>query len=161
VSQQDVELVRSLVAPAEVDLAGVMRNDEIAAALEEQTRGSFEPDFECTLATVTEKRRRGFEGLREIWLDWMEPWATYRAEEEEIVDLGEGRVLWLGHDYGGRSDGREVELLSSAIWTIKRGKVAEIVFYAKRGDALAAAGLGDEAVAHRVLADHTRLDELK
>jgi ketosteroid isomerase-like protein len=161
VSQEDVKLVRSLVAPATVDLAGVMRDDEIAAALEEHTRDSFEPDFECTLATVTDKRRRGFEGLREIWLDWLEPWTTYRAQEEKIVDLGAGRVLWLGHDFGGRADGREVELLSSAIWTVRDGRVAEVIFYAKRADALAAAGLGDEPVAHRVLADDAGLDELK
>jgi ketosteroid isomerase-like protein len=162
VSQQDVELVRSLVVPAEVDWAEIMRDEEMSSALDEQTRDSFDPSFECALVGVTEIRRPGFDGLRKIWLDWLEPWTTYRAEEDEIVDLGGGRVLWLGRDYGGKPDGREVELISSAIWTVTDGRVAEIVFYATRDDALAAAAaLGDESVPHRVLADDAGLDELK
>jgi ketosteroid isomerase-like protein len=59
-----------------------------------------------------------------------------------MVDLGDGRVLYLGHDYGGRKDGLgEIALLASAIWTVRDGKVAEVVFYANRDDAFAAAGL--------------------
>jgi hypothetical protein len=52
-----------------------------------------------------------------------------------------GRALWLGRDFGGRPDGREVELHSSAIWTIRDGRVVEAVFYANRDDAFEAAGL--------------------
>src|SRR5689334_12972248 len=85
VSREDVELVRRLVAPAEVDLVPVMRDDEIADAVEKEVAGLFAAEFECALVGVGEKRRRGFEGLREIWLDWLEPWATYRAEEERVV----------------------------------------------------------------------------
>ena len=140
-SQEDVELVRSLVAPAEVDWAAIVRSEELYQPLEEQVGELFEPEFECALVSVTEKRLRGFEGLRSIWLDWLEPWATYRAEEERIVDLGDGRVLWLGRDFGGRRDGLgEIQPLSSAIWRARNGKIAEVVFYANRDDALAAAG---------------------
>jgi ketosteroid isomerase-like protein len=160
VSQEDVDLVRRLVAPAEIDWAAIVRSEELYAPLESQVQDLFDPDFECALVGVTEKRRRGFEGLREIWLDWLEPWASYRAEEERVIDLEDGRVLWLGHDYGGRRDGLgELELLSSSIWTIREGKVAAIVFYATRDDAFAAAGLGDEAVPHGVLADDPGVDE--
>jgi ketosteroid isomerase-like protein len=49
-------------------------------------------------------------------------------------------VLYLGRDFGGRRDGlREIELLSSAIWTVREGKVIRIVFYASRDAALEAA----------------------
>jgi hypothetical protein len=167
VSQEDVELVRSLVAPAEIDWAAIVRSEELYRPLEEQVSEFFEPSFECALVGLTEKRLRGFAGMREIWQDWLEPWATYRTEEERIVDLGGGRVLWLGHDYGGRRDGMgEVILLSSAIWAVRDGRVAEVIFYANRNDALAAAGptvasSGDEPVPHRVLADDPGLGELK
>jgi ketosteroid isomerase-like protein len=140
-SQEDVELVRSLNLQAEVDWAAIIRNDELVQGLQEVSAPFFEPDFECAVVGVTDWLK-GLDGLRRVWLDWLEPWATYRTEEDETHDLGDGRVLYTGHDYGGRRDGRgEIELRSSAIWSVREGKVTRIAFYAKREDALEAAGL--------------------
>lgn len=140
-SQTDVDLVRRLNLTPGVDWAEVVRDEERIAALQEQARPYFDDSFECGLVGVSEMWRPGLEGLRRIWLDWLEPWATYRTEEEETRDLGDGRVLYLGRDFGGRRDGLgEVELLSSAIWTVRDGKVTRIVFYATRDAALEAAG---------------------
>ena len=139
---EDVELVRSLVPPPEVDWAAVIRDDAIAEALEEQSADVFAEHFRCGLAGVTETWLFGLWGLRAVWLEWLEPWTTYHAREEQIEDLGDGRILWLGHDTGTRSDGTgEVAMASSAIWTIKDGKVTEAVFYADRARALRDAGL--------------------
>jgi ketosteroid isomerase-like protein len=141
-AQQDVDLVRALVLPAEVDLAAVLRDDDSTAALEETSRDLFDPAFRCAMKTVTETWRDGFNGLRQVWLEWLEPWTTYRAVEEDVVDLGGGRVLWLGRDIGTREEsGDEVVLISSAIWTVRDGRVSEAVFYASRDEALAVAGL--------------------
>lgn len=140
-SHGDVELVRALVTGAEVDWAAVVRDDDRWRALAQQADALFDESFECALVGVTETRRRGLDGLRQIWLDWVEPWTSYRASEDEVIDVGDGRVLWLGHDFGGRPDGREVELHSSAIWTVSDGRVVEAVFYASRNEAFAAAGL--------------------
>ena len=138
---EDVELIRSLVPPPEVDWAAVIRDDAIAEKLEEESRETFSSDFRCGLAGVTLTWRPGFEGLRSLWLEWLEPWDTYHAREERIEDLGDGRVLWVGQDTGTRNDGAgEIVMSSSAIWTVRDGKVAEAVFYADRGHALRDAG---------------------
>jgi ketosteroid isomerase-like protein len=102
----------------------------------------FAPEFRAGLAGVTETWLPGFEGLRKLWLEWLEPWDTYRAREERIEDLGDGRVLWLGQDTGTRVDGTgDVVMASSAIWTVRDGKVTEAVFYADRVRSLRDAGL--------------------
>jgi ketosteroid isomerase-like protein len=136
-----VDLVRALVSNAEVDWAAVVRDDELWNATAQGASALFDDSVSCALVGVTETRLRGLEGLRRIWLDWVEPWSTYRTSEDEIVDVGDGRVLYLGRDFGGGPDGREVELLSSAIWTVNDGRVTEVVFYASRDDAFAAARL--------------------
>lgn len=139
-SQEDVDLVRRLNLTPGMDWAEIVRDDQRIAALQEGARPYFDDSFECALVGVTEMWRPGLDGLRRIWLDWLEPWATYRTEEEETRDLGDGRVLYLGRDFGGRRDGLgEIELLSSAIWTVRDGKITQIVFYATRNAALEAA----------------------
>ena len=141
-AQQDVDLVRTLVPPPEVDLAALMRDDDSVKAVAEASAGFYDQSFRCAMKTVTETWRDGFDGLRQIWLEWLEPWATYRAVEEDVVDLGGGRVLWMGRDIGTREEsGDEVVLISSAIWTVQDGRVTEAVFYASRAEALAVAGL--------------------
>jgi ketosteroid isomerase-like protein len=140
-SKEDVDLVRRLNLTPGMDWAAIVRNDEQIAALQERARPYFDESFECALVGVTEMWRPGLDGLRRVWLDWLEPWTTYRTEEEETHDLGDGRVLYLGRDFGGRRDGLgEIVLLSSAIWTVRAGKVTRIVFYATRDAALEAAG---------------------
>ena len=139
----NVELVRSLVPQPEIDWAAAIRDDEVARQLEAASKDLFEPGFACTLKGVTETRLSGFEGLRALWLEWLEPWSTYHVREERIEDLGDGRVLWTGQDSGTRSDGSgEVAMASSAIWTIRSGMVSEVVFFADRARCLREAGLG-------------------
>jgi ketosteroid isomerase-like protein len=144
-SQADVDLVRRLNPAPEVDWAAIVRDDALAAALEEAVADVVDATFKCAFVGVTETWFSGFDGLRALWLDWMEPWASYRTEEEATLDLGDGRVLYLGRDFGGRKDGREeIELRSSAIWTISNGKVTQIMFFAERDVAREAAGLASQ-----------------
>ncbi|GAC1436875.1 MAG: hypothetical protein NVSMB51_09180 [Solirubrobacteraceae bacterium] len=141
-SQQDVELVRSLGIAPGVDWAAIVRDDMLSAALEDAVRDRIDPSFDVAMVAVTETWRTGFAGLRQVWLDWLEPWSTYRVQEEDVIDLGGGRVLYLGRDFGTRHETPgEVELHASAIWTVRDGWVVQIVFYADRAVALAAAGL--------------------
>lgn len=141
-ASEDVELIRSLVPPPEVDWAAVIRDDTLAKGLQEGSSEVFAPEFRAGLAGVTETWLPGFKGLRKLWLEWLEPWETYRAREERIEDLGDGRILWLGQDTGTRADGTgDVVMASSAIWTVKDRKVTEAVFYADRARALGDAGL--------------------
>ncbi len=102
----------------------------------------YHADFECVHHLLGgERTYTGFEGLRESWLDWLAPWATYRAETEEAIDCGD-RVLLLVRDFGRREAGSpEVKSDNAAIWTIRDGKVARAEFYADRGWARRDAGM--------------------
>ncbi len=93
----------------------------------------FHPDFECAHRLLgSERTYSGMAGLRASWLDWLAPWATYRAEIEEAIDCGD-RVLILVHDFGRREGSTaEVKSNNAAIWTIRDGKVARAEFYADR-----------------------------
>jgi ketosteroid isomerase-like protein len=79
--------------------------------------------------------------MRNAWLDWLEPWETYRAEIETLVDAGD-KVLVLSRDFGRRTGmASEVELLASAVWTVRDERVARAEFFTDRAAAYAAAGL--------------------
>jgi ketosteroid isomerase-like protein len=143
-SQENVELVRNLQPPPGVDLSDVfMRGGDdsaVEAALDAASE-QFTAEFVCVFHGLSSEPRPGVRGLREAWLDWLEPWETYRVELEDLRDAGD-RVLVTSRDFG-RRDGMadEVELKGSAVWTIRDGKVARAEFFTDRLKAYDAAGL--------------------
>ena len=144
-SAEDVELVRSLQPPPDVDLARDLflrdADPETVAAAQAALEPFLTEDFECVFHRASDAPRPGVAGLRDAWLDWMEPWETYRAEIDELIDL-DGRVLVITRDYARRSGmADEVELQGSAIYTVRDGKIARAEYFAHREDALAAAGV--------------------
>jgi hypothetical protein len=81
----------------------------------------------------------------EMWLDWLQPWATYCVDVEEVIDAGD-RVVVLVRDRGRRHDMEaEVGLISGSVWEVRDGRIARVHFCGDRGEALAAAGLGERA----------------
>jgi ketosteroid isomerase-like protein len=120
------------------------RDDAIVAAMREASAEQLSPDFECVFVRedVGRSTHYGVDGLRAAWLDWLEPWDTYRAEVEDVIDAGAGRVVVLTHDHA-RPKGTtaEVDFLGAPVWTVRGGKVARIEFYFNRAEGLAAAGL--------------------
>lgn len=142
-SQQKVELVRSLQPAPNVDIAALLRNDDTWAELADAVAPFFHPDCEIVAPGVpgTEKTHIGLAGLRTAWLEWLEPWLTYRTEIKQALDAGD-RVLLLTHDYGRREDGaQEVKIDGSAVWAFRDEKVASARFYPARSEAFIAAGL--------------------
>jgi hypothetical protein len=84
----------------------------------------------------------GIDGLREVWLDWLSPWETYRTEIEEARDLGD-RVLLLVHDFGRRTGStQEVALNGASVWTVRDGTIVRAEFHSDRTTALEAVGRG-------------------
>jgi ketosteroid isomerase-like protein len=144
-SQDDVEIVRRLLGPFESgDIATIFRDETIAASMVAATADLVTPDFECVFIRDDLGRTAysGVDGLRAAWLDWLSPWESYRAEIEDVIDAGEGRVLVLTRDYA-RREGMEAEVyfVGGPVWTVRDGKVARIEFYWNRADGLAAVGL--------------------
>lgn len=144
-SQQDVEVVRALLAPFQQDdLIPMWRDDAIADAMTQATADLFTPDFECVFVRedVGRSTYHGVDGLRAAFLDWLEPWASYHAGVEELIDAGAGRVVVLTRDHAcPKGASAEVDFLGAPIWTVRDGKVARIEFYFNRNEGLAAAGL--------------------
>jgi hypothetical protein len=92
---------------------------------------------------VQDRHLIGLEGLIEGWRDWLEPWASYRMELEEVIDAGD-RVLSLIHVTAKTShDGVEVEHRPAAVWAVEGGVVVAVTFYLDRDQALEAAGLSE------------------
>jgi ketosteroid isomerase-like protein len=142
-SQENVELVTQLQPAPDVDIAELFRNDDMWSALADAVAPLFHPNFESVAPGVpgTEKVHVGLDGLRAAWLEWLEPWLTYRTEIKQALDAGD-RVLLLTDDYG-RHEGaaQEVKVDGSAVWTISDGKIARADFFPARSEAFKAAGL--------------------
>jgi hypothetical protein len=143
-SRENVKLVRALQPAPGVDIAALMRNDAVFAALAAGVAPVLSDEFEAVTVMPTGRERyRGIDGLRAAWLDWLEPWESYRTEIQDAVDAGE-RVLLLTRDYGRRhGSAAEVVLAGAAVWTLRDAKIVSAQFYADRAEALAAVGLSE------------------
>ena len=142
-SRENVELVRGLLPGPDIDIATLFRDEDAFAAWAEAVAPLFSSDFGLAgaIGGVNEATRHGFDGLREGWLDWLAPWASYRTQIEEIIGLGD-RVVVLVRDFARRDETMpEVELISGAVWTVRDGEIAWVEFYLDRADALKAVGL--------------------
>jgi ketosteroid isomerase-like protein len=138
-----VEIVRALQPQA--DIVALFLDEEAAIASTEAATPLFEPDFEVVLVRSDIERAtyRGFEGLRSAWIDWLEPWESYRSEVEELVDLGD-RVAVLVRDYGRRKGmEREVDAKGVAVYAFRGDKISRIEFHFDREEGIAAVGLRD------------------
>jgi ketosteroid isomerase-like protein len=147
VARADVELVRQLLAPFERgDMVSIWRDDAIVAAMTEAIADLLAPGFECVFVREDVGRATydGVQGLRSAWLDWLEPWDSYHAGVEDVIDAGDGRVVVLTRDRARpKGSSGEVDFLGAPVWTVRDGKVARIEFYFNRAEGLAAAGLAE------------------
>ena len=144
-SQENVELVRSLQPSRDTDLVAAFRDDATAAAVMETLSPFFHEDVEIVPppSSVAGEgvRFAGLEGLRAAWLDWLEPWESYRVEVEDVIDAGDDAVV-LVRDFGRRAGMTvEVSVMGGAEWTVRDGRVARVAFYLNRSEALKAVGL--------------------
>jgi ketosteroid isomerase-like protein len=139
-SQANVELVRGLQPSPDTDLVALFLDDATFDAL----APFFHEDCEILGPSVVtggeSERRIGLQGLRALWLDWLDPWESYRVEIEDVIDAGE-QVVVLPRDYGRRA-GMDVEVgvLGGAVWTVRDGKIARVAFYLRRSEAFEAVG---------------------
>jgi hypothetical protein len=122
-SRENVELVKALLPPPGTDLAPLARNEDAFARWRE-TFGKFvTEDYQSVTVWPGETTTyTGLEGARQLWLDWLEPWATYRTTTTRCSTPG-NRVIVLLRDHGRRKDmDAEVELIGAALLTITDGR---------------------------------------
>lgn len=145
-SQETVELVRSALPDPDADLVAEFSHERAGGELMHRIRRALDPGFVSVKHSPGAEPdvARGFDGLRAGWLDWLAPWSNYRAEIEEVIDLGD-RVVSVICDYARREpDSPEVILKSAAVWTVREGRIVRADFYVGgREEALKAVGLAD------------------
>ena len=128
----------------DTDMIKLWNDDSASGVLMGRWAPVFDPDFIGVrhVPGAEPEIAQGLRGLRAGWLDWLSPWASYRAELEELIDLGD-RVVTAICDYAWRDpDAPEVTLRSAAVWTVHDGRIVRAEFYTGgRDEALAAAGL--------------------
>jgi SnoaL-like domain len=141
-SQENAELVKALFPQPDTDIVPMFRNDRAFAQMREALSPFLAHDFQSAIVLPAQTRTyAGLDGFRKNWLDWLEPWATYRSEIDELIDVGE-RVVLLLRDYGRREGmDAEVELISATIVTFREGKIVRWEDYADRAVALESVGL--------------------
>jgi ketosteroid isomerase-like protein len=141
VPQENVELVMRIFTVAGVDLVREFGDDEGWAARAEALAPYLHEDFECRTSRFGGASYKGLDGLRTAWLEWLAPWASYRAERHDPVDLGDS-VLVPSYNYG-RLHGstEEVRMDGAAVFTVRDKKIARVELYTDRAEALKAVGL--------------------
>jgi ketosteroid isomerase-like protein len=124
------------------DFAQLFRDDHVWGRFTETVAALFHPDFESANVLLgVETTYQGVDGLRTIWLDWLRPWASYRATVEEIIDCGD-RVAVVNRVSGCPLGSSQKVMLNSAfIFTMRDGKIVRCEGYPDRAEALRAVGL--------------------
>jgi len=131
-SQENVEIVRgSLRAFEEGGLGGMA--DFWATDINWRA-------MEGALDDVGEMQ--GADALRRYYEDWLDMFDNVTVVPEELLDIGDDRVLAVLHVTGrAKASGVETELRYAVICTVRDGKIARGREYGDRAEALEAAGL--------------------
>ena len=137
--------MRALQPGPDVEVTAFFQRDADPADVErwvEALSAVLADDIVCIFHGPAELERRGIAGLRAGWLDWLEPWESYRTGDNELRALDDGRVLVSVRTWGRRREmTAEIEQRGVAIYTVRDGKVVQIEFFALPEDGFAAAGL--------------------
>ena len=79
-------------------------------------------------------------GLRELRLEWLAPWASYRVELHDLIDLGD-QLLAQAYNFGClHGSGEEIRMDGAAVFSFTNWTVVHVAFHADRADALKAVG---------------------
>jgi hypothetical protein len=142
-SQENVEIVRTLIPSPDTDIAALLRDDDRF----ERIRAALEPLIDPAVESVAvwqggaARTYVGVDGFRRLWLDWLEPWTSYHVQVDDLIDAGE-KVVTLIRDRGRRPGAdAEVTLVSGSVWQVRDGRVVRVEFFGSRDEALEAAGL--------------------
>jgi ketosteroid isomerase-like protein len=85
---------------------------------------------------------RGHEGWLRYAERWNAEWGSYQARPEELLDLGDGRVLVIGKQVGrGSGSGAEVVNDFAVLWLFSAGQVVREQYFFDRVEAFRVAGL--------------------
>ena len=132
-SQENVEIVR-----AALETTSIRDADGIIERLDPEVR------FDLSERVFNPGIYEGHDGFRRFVQEIDEVWEDFRIEPLEFIDAGEDKVVVSYLVRGrGKASGVDVELPSTSVYTLRRGKLIEARMYREHRDALEAAGLTD------------------
>ena len=139
-SQENVEVVRRSL---EVATEAINHADDPIAPLFEQ--GIFAQ--ECRFIPpqgIPGGPFVGQEGISDWYRTWTEEFVDYRWSPEKVIDAGDDRVVAVVRQSAkGRESGAVVELRAGFAYTLRGGKIVEVVNYADPQEALETVGLAE------------------
>jgi len=92
---------------------------------------------------VQQDEFEGLQGLVEGWGIWMQPWESFHVATEDLVDAGEGEVLFLGRATARlRDSGVDIPQEIASLFGTEGGRIASIRYYLDQAQARRDAGLG-------------------
>src|SRR4051794_12319052 len=107
----------------------------------------FHPDVEWLGPGVLPdaQTHRGVEGVRALWASWRDSFEDFEIDIEEVIDVGDERVIVMAAAAGtGRDSGVEVRTPSFPhVWTIRDGKAIRVEMLPTRAAAIEAVGLSE------------------
>jgi ketosteroid isomerase-like protein len=143
-SEENVEIVKRLLVDG-ADVVPLVRDDAAWTRRRGETEELFEPDLSVSWIAHGQRpiEATGIDEARQSWLDWLEPWETYRVQIERVVPVDD-KVLVLAR-VRGRMAGtqNDVELIFASIYVLRDRRVARIEHHADRASAFEAVGLGE------------------
>jgi ketosteroid isomerase-like protein len=142
-SEANVEVVRALIPPPDVDIAPLVRDDRLFEATTETLASVLHWELESVAVWQGGTTYSGVQGFREMWLDWLQPYMAYYTQVDEMIDVGD-RVVVFARDRGRLHDtDSEVDLMAGSVWELRDGRIVRVEFCANREQALEAAGLSE------------------
>jgi hypothetical protein len=120
------------------DVTQRFRDEDWFAATAEAVAGLGDPAVEsvpaCRGAGTT---YFGIDGFREMWL---EPWASYHVQVDEMFDLGDSVVVLVRDRARPHGMDVEVELIAGLPADLWQRKIVRVQFYANRQELRKAVG---------------------
>ena len=87
---------------------------------------------------------RGLKARIDAHMRWEAEWGEWRIEPEELIDLGDGRLLVTSRPQGiGLGSGATVEMSGAFLITVSAGRVIREQLFDDRDEALEAVGLSE------------------
>ena len=116
--------------------------------LERLDSSLYDPDVEWHDATEQPDAQSyvGFEGVKRAMGRFLDAWAEYECDIEQILPGGAGRLVVFTHERGtGSTSGLEIDQRGAHVWKFRDARVVEFRAYWDRQRALRVAGVRDRA----------------
>jgi ketosteroid isomerase-like protein len=136
-SRENAEVVRRFVEA----LVSAEDNDYWRPVLADLDKDVLIDDLDISLDT---EQYRGHDGFRRWIADWSESWGSWRLEGMEVRPVGEDRLIArFVMLVEGKGSGIELSRHDAMVFTLREGKISEIVYYNDQQQALKAVGLAE------------------